>query len=81
MAEWGFILGAAFWGTGVFQESAELVMALWPGGGTTASTSLDADAVRAMRGERWYGKANRLSVDDPVPWEAIDHVALASRKR
>ena len=25
-AEWGFILGSAFWGTGVFQESAELVL-------------------------------------------------------
>ena len=26
MAEWGFVLGAPFWGTGVFRESAELVM-------------------------------------------------------
>ncbi len=25
-AEWGFALGSPFWGTGVFQESAELVM-------------------------------------------------------
>lgn len=25
-AEWGFVLGAAFWGTGVFAESAELVL-------------------------------------------------------
>ncbi len=25
-AEWGFALGAPFWGTGVFQQSAELVM-------------------------------------------------------
>src|SRR5471030_1572528 len=25
-AEWGFILGSAFWGTGVFQESAKLVL-------------------------------------------------------
>jgi ribosomal-protein-alanine N-acetyltransferase len=25
-AEWGFILGSAFWGTGVFQESAALVL-------------------------------------------------------
>jgi len=25
-AEWGFALGSDFWGTGVFQESAELVM-------------------------------------------------------
>ena len=26
-AEWGFTIGTAFWGTGVFQESAELVLA------------------------------------------------------
>jgi len=25
-AEWGFAIGSAFWGTGIFQESAELVM-------------------------------------------------------
>lgn len=25
-AEWGFAVGSAFWGTGVFQESAELVL-------------------------------------------------------
>jgi ribosomal-protein-alanine N-acetyltransferase len=25
-AEWGFVFGSAFWGTGVFQESAELVL-------------------------------------------------------
>ena len=66
---------------GAEREGAELVMALWPAGAATAGTSLDRDAVRAMQGERWYGKANRLSVDDPVPWEAIDRVALASRKR
>src|SRR5437764_2841993 len=26
IAEWGFMLGSAFWGTGVFQESAALVL-------------------------------------------------------
>ena len=26
-AEWGFAIGSAFWGTGVFQESADLVLA------------------------------------------------------
>jgi ribosomal-protein-alanine N-acetyltransferase len=25
-AEWGFVIGSAFWGTGVFQQSAELVL-------------------------------------------------------
>jgi hypothetical protein len=33
-----------------------------------------------MKGQRWYGSANRLSVDDPVHWQAIDDVAAASRK-
>jgi ribosomal-protein-alanine N-acetyltransferase len=27
VAEWGFAMGSAFWGTGVFQEGAELVLA------------------------------------------------------
>ena len=62
------------------RESAELVMALWPGEAATASASLDAHTVREMKGERWYGSANRLSRDHPVPWEAIDAVAAASRK-
>jgi RimJ/RimL family protein N-acetyltransferase len=26
MAEWGFAMGSAFWGTGVFQEGADLVL-------------------------------------------------------
>src|SRR5207245_11003479 len=36
--------------------------------------------VGQMTKQRWYGKANRLSPDDPVPWEIIDAVAVASRK-
>jgi hypothetical protein len=30
--------------------------------------------------ERWHGTANRLSRDDPVRWEVIDEVAVATRK-
>jgi hypothetical protein len=30
--------------------------------------------------QRWYGKANRLSLDDPMNYQAIDQVAAASRK-
>ena len=37
-------------------------------------------AVQELKAQRWYGKANRLSSDHPVPWEAIDRVAEASRK-
>jgi len=36
--------------------------------------------VREMGAQRWYGKANRLSAEEPVRWEAIDAVAAASRK-
>jgi len=65
---------------GAERESAELVMALWPGAAAPSSASLDAAAAREMQAQRWYGAANRLSRDDPVPWEAIDRVAAAARK-
>ena len=38
------------------------------------------EAVQELKRQRWYGKANRLSRDDPVRWEVIDGVAAASRK-
>ncbi|HYL87534.1 MAG TPA: SagB/ThcOx family dehydrogenase [Burkholderiales bacterium] len=65
---------------GAEREGAELVMALWPGGAATEKSSLDAGVVREMGAQRWYGKANRLSAEEPVRWEAIDAVAAASRK-
>ena len=65
---------------GAERENAELVMALWPGELAAGPASLDGEAVTELKAERWYGKANRLSRDDPVPWEAIDRVAAASRK-
>jgi SagB-type dehydrogenase family enzyme len=67
---------------GAERESAELVMAVWPGEATAKAKALrlDAEAAQALKGARWYGKANRLSGDDPVPWEAIDQVAAASRR-
>ena len=65
---------------GVERENAELVIALWPGQAPTATAVLDAHAVLEMKRERWYGRANRLSRDDPVPWPEIDRVAAASRK-
>ena len=65
---------------GAERENAELVMALWPGDAATNASSLDAEAVQELKGQRWYGKANRLSRDDPVPWEAIERVAAAARK-
>jgi SagB-type dehydrogenase family enzyme len=65
---------------GAERESAELVMAVWPGEAATGTSNLDVEAVQELKRQRWYGKANRLSLDDPVPYEAIDHVAAASRK-
>ncbi|MGQ0546382.1 MAG: SagB/ThcOx family dehydrogenase [Betaproteobacteria bacterium] len=65
---------------GAERESAELVMALWPGGIATNRRGLEPAAVQQLKGQRWYGKANRLSAGDPVPWEAIDEAAAASRK-
>jgi SagB-type dehydrogenase family enzyme len=65
---------------GAERESAELVMAVWPGEAAAGTSSLDTEAVREFKKQRWYGKANRLSLDDPVPYEAIDQVAAASRK-
>jgi SagB-type dehydrogenase family enzyme len=65
---------------GAERENAELVMAVWPGEVAARPSSLEGEAVNELKTQRWYGKANRLSRDDPVPWEAIDRVAAASRK-
>jgi SagB-type dehydrogenase family enzyme len=64
---------------GAERESAELVMAVWPGKFSGTHLSLESGAVRDMATQRWYGKANRLSRDDPVAWEIIDAVSAASR--
>ena len=65
---------------GAERESAELVMALWPGALAAEPSGLEAQAVGELRTQRWYGKANRLSPDEPVPWDIIDTVSQASRK-
>jgi SagB-type dehydrogenase family enzyme len=57
------------------RESAELLMAIGPG--NPAKNTVEVEELKASR---WYGKANRLSADDPIAYEAIDHVAAASRK-
>ena len=74
----GLDRGADF--DGAERESAELVMAVWPGEAAAKASSLDGEAVQELQRQRWYGKANRLSRDDPVPYGAIDRVAAASRK-
>jgi nitroreductase len=65
---------------GAERESAELLMAVWPGKVAPNNLNLEPDAVRELARQRWYGKANRLSPEDPVPWEIIDTVSAASRK-
>ena len=65
---------------GAERESAELLMALWPGEAAAEPSGLDAQAVSELKRGRWYGKANRLTRDDPVRWEIIDAVSQASRK-
>ena len=65
---------------GAERENAELLMALWPGNAATTTLNLEEEAVRELAGQRWYGKANRLSPEEPVPWEIIDTVSAASRK-
>jgi SagB-type dehydrogenase family enzyme len=63
---------------GAERESAELLMAIGPG--KFLKDTVEVEAVQELKGQRWYGKANRLSRDDPVNYPAIDHVAAASRK-
>ena len=42
--------------------------------------ALDQQTVKNLAQENWQGKANRLSRDNPIPWEIIDDVAEASWK-
>ena len=42
--------------------------------------SIAPHALRGLARHTWHGKANRLSRDDPVPWDAINRVELASWK-
>jgi SagB-type dehydrogenase family enzyme len=41
---------------------------------------LDQAVIHSIAETRWHGKANRLSRENPVPWEIIDDVADASWK-
>jgi len=70
-------------------EHPDAVLAVWPtdlSGDGRARTHramgrhLDPALVNQLPRERWHGTANRLSRDDPVRWQAIDDVAIATRK-
>jgi len=41
---------------------------------------LDSEVVQKLVAATWHGRANRLSRENPVPWEIIDDVAAASWK-
>ena len=41
---------------------------------------LNSEIIQQLTVTTWHGKANRLSRDNPVPWEIIDDVAAASWK-
>ena len=75
---------------GAEREHPDLVMIVWPadlardrpaGDERVLPLCLDPALAGEMAKQRWHGKANRLSADDPVPWEIIDEVAAASRKQ
>ncbi len=70
---------------GAEREHPDCLLAVWPGEETPFSIAgiplcLDSETIRAQAGCPWYGKANRLSPDEPVPWTIIDEVAAASWK-
>ncbi|MGB0909565.1 MAG: SagB/ThcOx family dehydrogenase [Nitrospirales bacterium] len=66
------------------KEFPELVAVVWPRQAAQSqqeiSLALDEQAVRNLTQSNWQGKANRLSRDNPIPWEIIDDVAEASWK-
>ena len=74
---------------GTEREHPDCLAVVWPADQATrldvgATTSLPLflapDAVREVTRHTWYGKANRLSRENPVPWEIIDQVEAASWK-
>jgi len=74
---------------GAEREHPDCVAVVWPAGrgsGTLPGKEgslplfLEEGVVRRETRGRWYGRANRLSSDDPVPWAIIDEVAAASWK-
>lgn len=70
---------------GVEREHPDCLAVVWPADLATGKTislplSLAPDAVRELTQHILHGKENRLSRDDPVPWEFLDQVEIASWK-
>jgi hypothetical protein len=67
----------------VEREYPELIAVVWFPESTTAESLplfLNQDAVSSLAQGNWQGRANRLSHDNPIPWEIIDDVTEASWK-
>jgi nitroreductase len=71
------------------REYPELLMLVWPGipaadphprAESALPLFVDPSLAQELARQRWHGRANRLSPEDPVRWEIIDEVACASRK-
>jgi SagB-type dehydrogenase family enzyme len=74
---------------GVEPEYPAAVLAVWPTdlagdghdrGQPMTPQHLDPALVRQLTRVCWHGAANRLSRDEPLHWEVIDEVAVATRK-
>ena len=64
------------------QEHPDCLAVVWPSGGVNGvfPLCLDLELLQQLVATTWQGKANRLSRENPVPWEIIDEVAGASWK-
>ena len=69
-------------------EHPDCLVVVWPTQVATDSTlesgtlplSLESEPIDTLTRSPWFGRANRLGRDNPVPWEIIDEVAEASWK-
>ena len=62
-------------------ELPELIAAVIPTQNVTSfPVTLESEAIEQCIQGTWKGKANRLSRDNPIPWEIIDDVTKATWK-
>ena len=74
---------------GAERETPDLGMLVWPsdpaadwrpGAGPALPLHVDPSLASELAKQRWHGKANRLSPEDPVPWHIIAEAESATRK-
>jgi SagB-type dehydrogenase family enzyme len=71
--------------SGVDTEHPDCLAVMWPNKALSDQPIdmplfLDAEIVKDLAGSVWHGKANRLSREHAVHWDAIDRAAAASWK-